>query len=252
MENANHTIEVRSLREDIREPILHFARSVLASLAANMDSISVVGSSLTADFVSGRSDINTAIVFRKDLVASLDAIVACGRSVRKQRFAPPLLLTADYLARSRDTFPIELLDFQLNHCTIFGSDPFASLVLSKKDVRLQCERELKSILIRLSQGYIVSGGQTKPLSHLLVSAVVAMVPLLRAMLWLKNLDRSGSFEDVFTKASSEFRVKAAPLAEIRGWKSAGRVPSKETVSRVFPAAYNLVSGLADVIDAIEV
>jgi hypothetical protein len=245
-------VNVQALREEIRIPVHVLAERLLSSAVSRIDSITIVGSSLTPDFVPGKSDINSVIIIRDDLPGSLDAIAAAGKSLRKGHFAPPLLFTADHISRSLDTFPIELLDFQLNHRTIYGRDPFSGLSFGRKDVRLQCERELKSILFRLSQGYISCHAAPEPVTHLLISAVTSMTSTVRAMLWLKDVDRSGTFEQVFTRTAAAFSVDASPLIEIRKWKAAHRLPSKDVVAGMFPATYELVSRLAGAIDAIEV
>ena len=99
-------------------------------------------------------------------------------------------MTPAYIDRSRDVFGIELLDFQLCHHTVLGDDPFAALSFAKVDVRLQCERELKASLIRLRQGYLAAGGNVLLVRDVLIAAVKALAPLLRAMLWLTDRERT--------------------------------------------------------------
>jgi hypothetical protein len=70
-------------------------------------------------------------------------------------------LTAFYIGRSCDVFGVEFLDFQLVHETNLDAEPFAPLQFEKKDVRLQCERELKAMLVRLRQGYLAALGDKK-------------------------------------------------------------------------------------------
>lgn len=251
METTTHRLKMDGLREDIRAAVQEFAERSLGQQAPGIESISVVGSALTEDFVPKASDINTVIIFRSQVAATLDAMAHAGKGLHKMRIAPPLLLSADFLASSRDTFPIELLDFQLNHCTIFGKDPFEGLELSKKDVRLQCERELRSTLFRLSQGYVACGADTKVVAVLLMSAVSAMTPLLRAMLWLKDVDRSGIFAEVFAKTAKAFSVHTTPLADVRKWKASRSMPGSDAARGAFFATYELVSRLTAEMDKIE-
>ncbi|MHC4272007.1 MAG: hypothetical protein ACYST2_06815 [Planctomycetota bacterium] len=50
------------LRADIREAVNDFSERLLKALGENLKSITVVGSSLTEDFIKGKSDINTVLV----------------------------------------------------------------------------------------------------------------------------------------------------------------------------------------------
>jgi hypothetical protein len=251
MASAGNGVCTDGLREEIRRPIHQFARKILEVLGNRLESISVVGSSLGPDYIPGRSDINTVVVVRDGLLESLEAIALQEATFRRKGFACPLLLDAGYLHGSQDSFPIELLDFQLSHCTVFGDDPFEKLIVSRNDVRLQCERELRSVLVRLSQGYIACGGNTDAVAELLVACVSGLAPLIRAMLWLKGVDRSGSFGEVFAKAGQAFSVDEGPLTEIRRWKSARRPPSRNVVIESFKLVYGLVERLTAQIDTLE-
>jgi predicted nucleotidyltransferase len=61
VENKNN-MKLDTVREEIREPLKAFAEKLTATLGDNLQSITVVGSSLTGDFVPKRSDINTVLV----------------------------------------------------------------------------------------------------------------------------------------------------------------------------------------------
>ncbi|MEK7994977.1 MAG: hypothetical protein AAB403_14320, partial [Planctomycetota bacterium] len=156
---TNLQLDVLDVR--IRDSLNTFAGKLGDSLGDNLQSITVVGSALTDDFRAGYSDINTVLVVGEQTVAALNAIASLARPMSRKKISPPLLMTSSYIERSRDVFGVELLDFQLTHQTILGQDPFAPLTFEKKTVRLQCERELKAMLIRLRQGYIAAAANRK-------------------------------------------------------------------------------------------
>ena len=54
----------------------------------------------------------------------------------------------------------------------------------RQNVRLQCERELKAMLVRLRQGYIAAAGDQRMVRDILISTAKGLTPLLRAMLWI--------------------------------------------------------------------
>ena len=65
----------------------------------------------------------------------------------KAKIAAPLIMTQDYIQNSLDSFPLEFLEIQQHHLCLFGQDSFAELSFYQPHLRLQCERELKSMLI---------------------------------------------------------------------------------------------------------
>ena len=154
-------LKIDALHMQIRDSVKAVAEKLSTALSDNLQSITVVGSSLTEDFRSGQSDINTVLVLGKQNLGSLNAVASLAKPMSRKKISPPLLMTQSYIERSRDVFGVEFLDFQLVHETIMGDDPFTSLAFDKKDVRIQCERELKAMLIRLRQGYIAAAANKK-------------------------------------------------------------------------------------------
>ena len=204
-------IETDALPATIRGPVEVLGERLESVLGENIVSMSVVGSSLTADFRAGHSDINTVVVLGEQTLDSLNAIASLGREMHKRRLAVPLLMTSSYIERSRDVFGVEFLDFQLTHETVLGDDPFASLGFAKENVRLQCERELKATLIRLRQSYTASGAKTRAVCDILISTAKGMGPLLRALLWLKDQERAAEVEATFKKAGDELDKRVEEL-----------------------------------------
>ncbi|KKL14144.1 hypothetical protein LCGC14_2518710 [marine sediment metagenome] len=281
MAEKTNNLDLDGLREEIRDRVKIFSEKVISAFGDNLQNITIVGSSLTEDFRPGQSDINTVLVLGRQSLDSLDTLARMARSMNKKGVAVPLLMTPEYIERSRDVFGIEFLDFQLTHKTIYGDDPFASLTIAKTDVRLQCERELKATLIRLRQGYIAAAANKRLVRDILVSAAGGLVPLLRAMLWLKDIDRGVLVEQVFIKAASEFSIKADSLIDakkwrhkksffqisfqiskcttvfesmrdIKKWRHKKATLQKSDVSSVFESIYANVEQLAFIVDKLEV
>lgn len=250
-EKANN-LDLDSLREGISDRVKFFSEKVESSFGDNLQSITIFGSSLTEDFMPGQSDINTVLVLGSQSLDSLNTLADMAKAMNKKTIAVPLLMTSEYIESSKDVFGIEFLDFQLNHKTIYGSDPFESLTISKSDVRLQCERELKATLIRMRQGYVAAAANKRLVRDILISAVGGLVPLLRAMLWLKDIDRDVLAEQVFTKSASEFSITVDSLITAQRWRHSKASQQKSDVVNVFESVYANVERLASIVDGFEV
>lgn len=245
-------LKLDSLSIQIRDGVKSFAEKLIAELGNNLQSITLVGSGLTEDYRPGQSDINTVLVLGRQTLASLNAISALAKPMRKKRISPPLLMTESYIEQSRDVFSVEFLDFQLTHQTILGNDPFAALTFGKKDVRLQCERELKAILIRLRQGYIASAANKKLVRDVLISTAKGLMPLLRAILWLKDIDRPTKAELTFGKAAEQFSINMESLTTTRKWQYQKVRLGEAEMENAFESVYATVEQLALLVDKLEV
>jgi hypothetical protein len=245
-------LNLDGLREQIRRPITDFSEKLIGALGEQLQSITVVGSSLTDDYRPGKSDINTVLVLTEKSLDSLNKLAAMAKKMKKKKLAAPLLMTTDYIERSRDVFGIELLDLQLNHKTILGEDPFAELKFSKTDVRLQCERELKAALIRMRQGYIASAANKRLVRDILISTAGGLVPLLRAVLWLKDIDRPKPAGQVFKATAEKLSMDVESLIKVTGWRHKKVRLKQEQITSAFESIYATVDKLAGLVDKLEV
>jgi hypothetical protein len=252
MAEDKKNLKLDILNMQIRDSVKNFSEKLMAELRDNLQSITVVGSSLTKDFRPGQSDINTVLVLGEQTLDSLRRIAGLARPMSKRKISPPLLMTASYIERSLDVFGIEFLEFQLAHETIMGDDPFAGLNINKKDVRLQCERELKAMLIRLRQGFIAAAANKKLVRDILISTTKGLLPLLRAMLWLKDIERTAPAVLTIKKAAEEFSVDMEPLKTIIQWRNQKTRLSEVELENAFQSIYETVEKLAVTVDKLEV
>ena len=118
MEDRKDQVRLDSIPQAIQETLKDFVRVIQSALADQLMSVTVVGSCLNPEFRPGQSDINTVLVLNHQSQDQLKALAALAKSMHKKRIAPPLLMTADYIERSRDVFGVELLDFQLSGQTM--------------------------------------------------------------------------------------------------------------------------------------
>jgi len=245
-------LKLDAIDASIRDGVTFFCEKILPTLGDNLRSITVVGSSITEDFKPGFSDLNTVLVVGRQNLASLNALALLVRSMGRKKISPPLLMTESYIERSRDVFGVEFLDFQLSHRTILGDDPFAPLTFEKKDVRLQCERELKAMLIRLRQGYLASAANKTLVRDILISTAKGLEPLLRAILWLKDIERPAGAEHTFSKASDELSIKMDSIITAGQWRHQKVRLSAVEMENNFEMVYSTIDKLAEAVDKLEV
>lgn len=250
--DTTNKLNLDSLNRHVADPVRSLAQKLLEALGDNLQSITVVGSSLTEDFRPGQSDINTVLVLEKYNLNSLNTIATLAKPMSKRKLSAPLLMTRTYIERSLDVFGVEFLDLQMTHQTILGEDPFASLSFDKKDVRLQCERELKAMLIRLRQGYIAAAANRKLVRDILVSTAKDMKPLLRAMLWLKDIERDALTEKTHKKAGGEFSIETDSLISTDKWRYEKIRLSEAETENAFESIYAVVERLSEIVDKLEV
>lgn len=164
-------LKLEGLPREAAAAIEAFAGGLVERLGENLICLAITGSVLTPDYIAKRSDINSVIVVRDLGMELLEALAALGKSHGKKGIRAPLIMTPEYIERSRDVFPLEFLEIRLLHLTVCGEECFDKIPLEPEHLRHQCERDLKARLIHLRQGYIAAAGDTREITALLLEAL---------------------------------------------------------------------------------
>jgi len=155
-------------------------------VGANLRSLTLFGRVLDASFDVERHPIRSVLIVDKVDLHQLRRVGEDGVRLGRLGFCAPLVMTPAYIDASRDTFPLELVDIQLRHVTILGDDSFTGLAFEDTHIRLQCERELKTVLIGLRQGLLASAGDERRLGGVATEVGEGLVRTLRGLLWLRG------------------------------------------------------------------
>ncbi len=174
------------IAEPFREPVGNYARLVGEIAGDEAKSLTLFGAIAAGTFDPRRQVIRSVLVLGAVDLSVLRRIAEHGAKLGKHRIAAPLIMTPGYIEASLDTFPLELIEIQQMHVTLFGPDLFWDLSFKDADVRLQCERELKVILIGLRQGLLAAAGREKVISELETTVADGLLRTLRGLLWLKG------------------------------------------------------------------
>ncbi len=178
------TLTTKEFIQNIPGPVHAFAAEIRKNAPIRVEAVYVVGSVLTPDFQPAVSDINTLILMQGQSIPFLDFLIGLGSRFKDDGLAPPLVMSEEYVYRSLDTFPIELLNFREIHHVLFGPDILADLVIEFEPLRLQCEREIKARLLWLGQVYLETMARVELLAPRLIDSVTGFFPLMRALLVL--------------------------------------------------------------------
>lgn len=179
-------LNLTGVPEAARGGVENYVRLLTEAAGDKVESLTLYGRVTSEDFDKARDVIRNVVVVDSVDLSALRALSKHGLALGKAGIAAPLVMTPDYIQSSLDTFPIELLDIQLRHIVVFGSDYFEKLTFEESNMRLQCERELKAILIGLRQGLLAAAGREKILGALERDAAEGLLRTMRSMLWLKG------------------------------------------------------------------
>jgi predicted nucleotidyltransferase len=179
-----------------------FTKKLQSVFGDALVSVVLYGSAARGDYREGVSDLNLLVVLRSTDAAALRLASPLAREWSEKGNPPPLVLGEAEWRDSADVFPIEYMDMRDAHLLLHGADPFAGLDIQWRDLRLQCEHELKSKQIRLREHYLLVAESSEELGKLLTHSFPTFLTLFRTALRLARQEVPRAPEAVITAVST--------------------------------------------------
>ncbi|MBI5023446.1 MAG: hypothetical protein HZC18_00380 [Candidatus Omnitrophica bacterium] len=214
------------LPEGIKKNIGAFVESLKGIYRDEMISVILYGSAVSGELTESHSNINLLVVLKNTNLPSLEV---SRRLVGKpsHRRIEPLFLSREYVLNSSGVFPIEFLDMKENYVCLYGEDIFKGITINLKNLRFQCEQELKSKRILLQQQYLrLNPKDKRALANLLFRSLTSAAHILKNILRLKGKTPPRAKEDVFKEIAVDLQVETAVFLKI--WQ-AKRNPARLNV-----------------------
>jgi len=149
-------------------------------VATNLECVILFGSAARGDFREGHSDLNVVCILRSLSVEELGRLAGVVKWwCVDQKEPEPLFFTHEELRQAADVFAIEILDMKQGRRVLYGEDLVANIEVPMNLHRLQIERDLRTVLLKLRQHYLRAPGNSHELAPLLRKSFSGVLTLLR-------------------------------------------------------------------------
>jgi len=243
-----NNLNVIGLNPVVADKITPMIEDLLKEHASNIHSFHLVGSAVIPDYNEKLSDINSVVVLNKMDLRFIEFLAPLGKKYGKKRIAAPLVMTPEYIETSLDAFPVEFLDFKLIHKTVYGSDLLQDLRIDMPHLRLQCEREIKTKLIGLRQGYISSLGKKEDIIAVLVRSFTGSMALFRAIISLLGKEPPIPRADVIAMLGAATRINTDIFDKLLLLKLHLLKPSEQELASFFERYYDTLESAEKIIN----
>ncbi|MBN1282220.1 MAG: hypothetical protein JXA24_00410 [Proteobacteria bacterium] len=142
------------------------------------------GSAVGRDYSRKYSDYNVFCVLSEATPALLSKSNRVVRKWVKQGNPAPHFFDARHIEQSLDVFPMEFLDMLDRHETLIGRDPLAGITVDLKNLRHQCESELKGKIIHMRSFYAANCDSPKAVARMMVESFPTFMAAMRGTLRL--------------------------------------------------------------------
>ena len=234
--------------KDPKEIFQEIVKDYRGIFADHLKSIILYGSAAGKDYRPGQSDVNFMIILSDEGIDHLDRTFEILGKWRKSKVAIPLFLTRNYVERSTDVFPIEYLNFQLNHILVYGEDMLKDLSFDKALIRIQCEREIKGKLLLLREAFLESAGKGRTLSEVISQSMQAFLAIFNALLFLEGMEIPHERRSVIRSVCENYRMNKVLFEKLLDIREQRINPKEKELGEIFKEYLHEVRGLARVID----
>jgi hypothetical protein len=232
---------INQVNHTMQKPVLAYAKQISQLAGDNAVGLTLFGSIATGSFDPKRHTAQSVLVLDHIDLTMLRELSRNGAKLGKANIAAPLIMTPAYIRTSLDSFPLEFLEIAQCHMTISGEDCFAGLPFEERHIRLQCERELKGILVGMRQGLLAAAGREKLYDGLETESAERLIRTLRGILWLKGVHDGYPETEVITQ------IEKKTERSLAGVRNAINVATKNDWEG-FKTLYADVEALGKIVD----
>jgi predicted nucleotidyltransferase len=235
------------LPQKSKDVIIEFSDKLVDSLGENLSSVILFGSAAEGEYIEDKSDINVLIILHNVRVVDLIVVMETGKKFAKKGLAVPFIFEREHIETSLDTFPIEFSDMRKRHILLYGADPLIKAEIERTNLRYQCEREFKSILVNLRRGFIQTGGKKENLETLLSGSLSSVLAACRGLIWLKGQAPSDGVEALLKDIEEKYKADTASLGRVWHLKK-GHSGATATLEALFDDYCREIAQLASTVD----
>jgi len=238
-------MEKLKITDKIKNNIQDFIQGLKSIYRQDLISVVLYGSAASGEFIDKHSNLNLLVVLQNTDLAPLR--MASG-VINKFPMINPLFLTENYINTSTDIFPIEFLDIQENYSVLYGKDVLKSINIDTRNLRFQCEQELKAKVINLRQSYLRMNNDNAALQGLLFKSFTSILHILRNVLRIKGKTPPYKKDAILRELVLEFQVDLKSWEKILAARNKQIKLKNKDIEDLFGIFLSELEKIVDVVD----
>ena len=193
-----------------------FIEELKNTLGENLVSVIAFGSQ--ANVEDAKSNLNLMIVTNELTAENLYDISKPVKKWVKGKNPIPVIMNRDEWYSSFDVYAIEYADIKENYRIIYGEDLIPTICINKYFLRLQCESELKSLLLKYKNNFLMNVKSDREMKKLLNNVIKTLLVIFRSVLRLHDSAVPYRAVDIIEFASNYLsfnKIVMSKIAKVR-------------------------------------
>ena len=193
-----------------------FIEELKNTLGENLVSVIAFGSQ--ANVEDAKSNLNLMIVTNELTAENLYDISKPVKKWVKGKNPIPVIMNRDEWYSSFDVYAIEYADIKENYRIIYGEDLVPTICINKYFLRLQCESELKNLLLKYKNNFLMNIKSDREMKKLLNNVIKTLLVIFRSVLRLHDSAVPYRAVDIIEFASNYLsfnKIVMSKIAKVR-------------------------------------
>lgn len=195
-----------------------FINDLKTSFGDELVSVLAFGSQANVEVKSKYTNLNLMIVTKTLNAEKLYAISDSVKKWVKQKNPLPVIMNIEEWYSSFDVYAIEYADIRDNHRLLYGEDLIPSISINKYYLRLQCESELKNLLLKYKNNFLMNIKSDKQMKDLLGNVIKTLLIIFRSILRLHDCTVPYRAVDIIDAASNYLSFNKVALTKLANVK----------------------------------
>ncbi|WP_298767771.1 hypothetical protein [uncultured Fibrobacter sp.] len=171
------------------------------ALGDNLISAFIHGDCLVEGFNALERPWTVSFILRENTTSSLKALQPLLHETAKENIEFRYFFTLKEIQTSEDVFPLEFLHIANRSVSLAGARPLPGYKPNVECLRLECERELRGMLIHLREAYMYLKQERNPLGFF-IRANASLLPIMYGVYYLLNHTYPESHKQIFDQFPS--------------------------------------------------
>lgn len=193
-----------------------FVEELKNALGDNLLSVIAFGSQ--ANVEDAKSNLNLMIVTNQLTAENLYDISKPVKKWVKAKNPIPVIMNKDEWYSSFDVYAIEYADIKENYRIVYGEDLVPTICINKYFLRLQCESELKSLLLKYKNNFLMNVKSDREMKKVLNNVIKTLLVIFRSVLRLHDSAVPYRAVDIIEFASNYLsfnKIVMSKIAKVR-------------------------------------
>lgn len=254
MELANNfyvNLSSLALSEAFREKFNKYL-SALDEVLADDDfrCIALYGNVLKDSFQEGADEIELLLIISDVNQKCLEKIYVPLQKAMFELKLSPMITTYEELLLSADAVPLKHLEIKKKYMVLCGEDLISGIEIPVESIRLYCERELRTISIKLRTDFVASFPDQNKLYSSLLQGVTKLLPALKLLIEIKIKTETENIKDALILGGKNFGFSPDSIIEIIRQQKSDQALDLEKVKSCYGQIIEIIKNLTNKADAI--